>query len=81
MWRPDGWREIKDKIYDKIALDDPYYSIEVYEAIEDGADAMLEALKKQGTYGLKLHCIPCFPGEKEATLYGWDVFIPDDEVK
>ena len=48
MYRPEGWKEIKDAIHDKINIDDPYYEGEVDEGIEAGADAMLEGLKKEG---------------------------------
>lgn len=54
--RPENWEEIKS---------DWLLTPSGKEAFEAGADAMLEALKKEGTYGY-------MPGEGN----GWHIFIP-----
>ena len=65
MGRPDGWDEIRQRL----GSDRPSF--------EAGADAILEALKRNGKYtdgkALTLS-INVQPGEK-----GWLVFIPEEE--
>jgi len=48
MWRPEGWGEITDKIIDSNQNLFLCGCGQEVEGIELGADAMLEALKKQG---------------------------------
>ncbi len=62
-WRPEGWD--LDKIVDKV---DKAKGIEG-DYVEAGADAMLEALKREGAYGKK------FDGS--IPFEGWSIFIPD----
>jgi len=83
MWRPDNWKEIIDKL-EQSKLAEPHQEIfQGYcEGLEDGADAMLKALKDKAEY---LHNTGTMPygyalgkslklGEK-----GWLVFIEDEE--
>ncbi len=75
MYRPEGWKEIKDAIHGKINIDDPYYEGEVDEGIEAGADAMLEKLKDSGTFTYGHHS----PDIGDQEISGYWVFIPDEE--
>jgi len=76
-WRPEGWQNLKEKRY-KIGPD----------GFEAGADAMLEALRKQGkhiTGGHGIKTVGDASGyhyeENSSTGFGYtEVFIPDEEV-
>jgi len=74
MWRPDDWLKIKNSLMSHgtrfaIAVESHNYE----EAFEAGADAMLEALKKEGSF---------FHGrdwaQVEIDRAGWLVLIPDE---
>ena len=87
-WRPDGWKnpypdKPDDYNYDQEDDVRPAVSRELCkEAYEFSADAILEALKKEGTNIKERHsyCCPCgvcLNGEDcQATDNGWLVFIP-----
>lgn len=78
-WRPkEEWnaREIfKEVRYPaSVAGNLPYF----YQLIEAGADAMLEALKREGTY------VKAGDMVEEGITYmrsGWEIFIPDEEIR
>lgn len=66
-WRPEDWKNPTPDLLNDIA----------YDAYEDGADAILEALRKHGEYtdGMaSTLSINVRPEQK-----GWLVFIPDKE--
>lgn len=69
MSRPEGWLEIKAK-WENFWIGHIERRRSVSDAFEDGADAVIEVLKKNGEYGL--HHSETFGG------LGWVVFIPDD---
>lgn len=89
MWRPKNWDnpyklsdKAKEKGYALIPGDGWHYG---YEA---GADAILEALKKEGKYidaseypyGFVLNEIP--PIQRLTRMFkGWVVIIPDERIK
>lgn len=63
MWRPKNWKN-------------PYRDPSYREKFETGADAMLDALKAEGTYtGDKFSNIM---GKLIRNRKGWLVFIPDE---
>ena len=66
-WRPDDW----DKIRANLLLRD-----KPPDLIEAGADAILEALKKEGTYWRDRYDDPLLKVRK-----GCMVIIPDEEVR
>ena len=76
MWRPEGWTnnyiEFKKEMEANPKKYLPWTSLK-FDAIaifEQGANAMLEALRKQG--------YDTSEGDGEKLLFGKEVFIPDD---
>lgn len=76
MWRPKDWKNPTPNLIDDIA----------YDAYEDGANAMLEVLKKRA---IDPHEIRTYEFDKtnplrvsfgDDTHFGFVVFIPDEEV-
>lgn len=63
MWRPKNWKN-------------PFWN-ESYSAYEAGADAMLKALKEQGTFHVTEGAVP----EVDVIVKGcgWLVFIPEED--
>ena len=94
-YRPKEWENIRDKAI-AVALSKgcgippaiiPNVELEIDKAVaEEVADAMLEALKKEGLYGKEDsefpydHTIPITYNEEPAfTKTGWLVFIPEGD--
>lgn len=83
MWknnRPEGWKETKDEYFKNHDPDIGHQNI-----YEDSADALLEALKREGKYidaskypyGFVLNDI--VPVQKiDKDFKGWLIIIPDD---
>jgi hypothetical protein len=73
-WRPEGWENPYSREYLKELYGDRPYQLEDYEAkiFEAGVNAMLEALRKQGSDSTER-------GFRRTK--GVIVFIPDDKEK
>ena len=84
-WRPDGWEETLREILDHFNV--TYMNSEECKLIEAGANAMLEALKKDALYSNDDEKMVCKPHISAVDMInatnskkGCLVFIPD-EVK
>ena len=81
VWRPDDWGN-KYEGCEKKEID--WTDEDIQKAFEYGADAMLEALKKEGKYvdaskapyGYVMNPIGTYP----RTFKGWLILIPEKEV-
>jgi len=77
MWRPKDWNNPmnpKSGVFpSEEALNCAHREFKAYE---DGADAILEALKKEGAYGKKFD--GSLPYHAQQPVKGWAVFIPDE---
>lgn len=73
MWRPEGWDATKIT-KDKIGQVTSFTTWEML--VEAGADAMLEALRKQPSTHQIIYGIPVLPAQ---SVQGKYFFIPDDE--
>lgn len=92
-WRPDGWKNpYRSETYGK-EVDPQHFGFNTWDGgvFETGADAILEALRKDenafnipGTKAVKIHVQEIPAGAAFGTVVhgkGTLVFIPDDEVK
>ena len=91
-YRPDDWKGIDTPFYVLQSPQGNYISKgDANSLYEAGADAMLEALKKKGTYGHLFDDSILTPEGSVVGLEGYDdanprqkdgtfVFIPDEEV-
>ena len=93
-WRPREWRENTTTSASQTGLLSPYASFPIVvpsslewdilkrQLFEAGADAMLEALKKEGEYyKWKRIATVKVPGLYQEQWKGWFTFIPDEEEK
>ncbi len=80
-WRPKDWKNLYHK--KQLSQSPPYQGLEdnpAYNAYESGADAMLKALKKQGSHIYQEGEVVSInvPMHK---CKGYLIFIPDEERK
>ena len=77
MYRPENWERIEKDIHNKLIRQERVSKLSLDDAIEAGADAMLEALKKE-----RCQLPDCnFDGYDSLGRKGTLVFIPDEQVK
>ena len=73
-WRPDGWLQNR-KLNSGLAVSHPHLSGELWSAYEQGAAAMLEALRREGLKQRRMSI------SKNKLVEGYEVFIPDEEAQ
>jgi len=81
MWRPDGWKNLKCDTCKDAVIDDYGYQCELscgerssYFNFEAGADAILEALRKD------YHSFAPHSDDESKLVKGTWCFIPEEEV-
>jgi len=77
MWRPKEWGNPNEEYHN--VCDVPTVQDAEYEAYEAGADAMLEALKKDKHIMTPAQMELLLPDRKYPPRNGYLVFIPDEE--